>query len=289
MTGGDVKDRTIGIFGVGMIGASLALSLKRAGDEREIFGFDLCPIPSGIVDRQLDSCETFIKQSDLIVLAVPLNALFGFFSTVRETVEISGKIISDVCSVKREVLKIAKQVFGELPPTLVPAHPLAGQEKSGPGSAIDSLFEGAVVVLTPHEKTAADAVEQVRMLWEAAGARVSRMDAKEHDRLLAATSHLPHVIACVVIDSVVCMHGEQNVVDFSAGSLRDVTRIAASDPDMWSEVCHANRDNLVTALRKCRSGLDRFVEYLENGDLKGIVKCLKYANKHRGALGWKDK
>ena len=289
MTDGDVKNGTIGIFGVGMIGASLALSLKRAGEEREILGFDLCPIPSGIVDRQLDSCEAFIKQSDMIVLAAPLSALSGFFAIFRETVGISEKIVSDVCSVKRKVLEVAERVLGELPPTLVPAHPLSGQETSGPESANDSLFADAMVVLTPHKKTAADALAQVQVLWEKTGAQVSLMEDQEHDRLLAATSHLPHVVACVLMESAVSMQGMQKVADFSAGSLRDVTRIAAGNPGMWSELCYANRDNLLIALRKYRSGLDRFVDDLENGDIKKIAKYLECASEYRLRLGGKGK
>ncbi len=284
-----MKNGTIGIFGVGLIGGSLALSLKRAGEEREILGFDLRPIPSGIVDCQLDSCEAFIKRSDMIVLAAPLSAMSGFFTTFREIAGRSEKIVSDVCSVKREVLEVAKRVLGELPTTLVPAHPLSGLETSGPESASDSLFANAVVVLTPHKKTAADALAQVRALWEKTGAQVSLMEDHEHDRLLAVTSHLPHVVACVLMESAVSLQGMQKVIDFSAGSLRDVTRIAAGNPEMWSDLCYANRDNLLMALRKYRSGIDRFVDDLENGDLEKIARYLECANEYRLRLGEKGK
>ena len=164
------------------------------------------------------------------------------------------------------MIEDARQAFGVLPPGFVPAHPIAGTERSGVEASFEGLFEERRVILTPVEETAHGALERVRRMWEGVGADVVEMDAEHHDQVLAATSHLPHMLAYTLVDVLGGMEERREMFRYAAGGFKDFTRIASSDPQMWHDICFANRDALVGALEHFGAALEQAADAVRNGD-----------------------
>ncbi|MCG5241496.1 prephenate/arogenate dehydrogenase family protein [Azospirillum doebereinerae] len=246
----------VAIIGIGLIGSSLARAIAEYGIAREVVcadrSKDACVVAMelGIVEMATTEVEVALDGADLVVLATPV----GSFAEVGERIGpllAPGTIVTDVGSVKEAVLR---DVGPNLPDGvhLVPGHPVAGTEHSGPAAGFASLFQGRWCILTPPSGADAAAVEKVTELWRRVGSNVEIMDAAHHDRVLAITSHLPHLIAYTIVGTASDLEDDtkSEVIKFSAGGFRDFTRIAASDPVMWRDVFLNNREAVLEILQR---------------------------------------
>jgi prephenate dehydrogenase len=190
-------------------------------------------------------------------------------------------VITDVGSAKASVVADAMAVFGKLPANLVPGHPIAGTEQSGVEASFAELFDQRRVILTPTEASSADAVTTVRQLWELSGADVIEMSVEHHDAVLAATSHLPHMLAYTLVDSLARQDDSQEIFDYAAGGFRDFTRIASSDPQMWHDICLANREALLESLETFSGDLNSLAEAIRNQDTNRLLEIFQNAKRRR--------
>lgn len=278
--------RRLAVIGVGLIGGSLALALKRAGAVQEVIGCGRGEanlnkaVELGIIDRYVTDPAQAVEGADMVLLAVPLGGMRGVFESIRDSLA-PDAVVTDAGSAKTCVVEDAKAVFGQPPPFLVPGHPIAGTEKSGASAALADLFVGRRVILTPLPETAADAKARVRRMWETAGAVVEEMDVRHHDEVLAATSHLPHVLAFALVDALGRMGDSEEIFHYAAGGFRDFTRIASSDPIMWRDICLANRDALLGVLRNYQSELDAVADAIARADGRELQALFQRAKSAR--------
>lgn len=276
------------IIGVGLIGGSLARALRAGGYAREIVGCGRRvaalqrAVELGVVDYAGASLAAAVQDADLVVLAVPVGATADILAELGRLPY--GGIVTDVGSTKGNVVATARQTLGKGFARFVPGHPLAGTEQSGVDASAPDLFRGRRVILTPEAETDAQALAQVRAMWQAAGAEVVQMNAGEHDRILAASSHLPHLLAYVLMDMVVRRDDHRAVFAAAADGFRDVTRIAASDPVMWRDICLANREALLAVLRQYHSDLGKLADAVEKGDGKWLLDTFTRARHARDSL-----
>jgi prephenate dehydrogenase len=270
------------IVGVGLIGGSLAKDLRRLGLVGEVVG---CSRKRENLERarELGIVDTYdvdpamaVAGADMVVLAVPLGAMADVLGAMAPGLG-DGAVLTDVGSAKASVLDAARSAFGAMPGNFVPAHPIAGTEHSGVEAALDGLFEGRRVILTPVAETLPGAVTRVREMWQAVGAEVLEMDPAHHDEVLAATSHLPHMLAYTLVDMLGSMEERVEMFRYAAGGFRDFTRIASSDPQMWHDICIANRNALVNALEHFQGDLGAALDAIRDGDGKTIKELFTRA------------
>lgn len=274
------------IIGTGLIGGSLARSLRAADFCQEIVGagrdrahLDRA-IQLGIIDRGETDISTAVKNVDMVVVAVPLGAMADMFAAIRDHVS-DTVIITDVGSAKASVVADAAANLAERISRFVPGHPIAGTEKSGVEASIDDLFKDRKVILTPTDATDADATDSVRKLWQAVGAEVVEMTVEQHDKVLAATSHLPHLLAYSLVDTLAGMHEKDEVFQFAAGGFRDFTRIASSNPTMWRDICMANSDAILSVLESFNDDLNALAEAIRSGDADKVFTIFERAKQAR--------
>ena len=282
----------VAIIGVGLIGGSLGLVLKQKGLAGSVVGVGRRPenlelaIKLGAIDRYEPRGADAVKHADLVVLATPVDTYISHLkewgtSLPRDT------IVSDVGSVKG---KLVEQVEELLQPKVrfVGAHPIAGREKSGVAFSTPDLFQGARCIVTPTIRTDTQALDSIRQLWEAAGSVVISMDPFDHDWVLGAVSHLPHVAAFTLMHALEDLQeqhkGSVDLLSYSGGGIRDTTRIAASSPEMWRDICLANRQNLLSMIETYTRHLQRFKVFLEHEDHKGLEEALEKAKQARERL-----
>ena len=274
------------IIGVGLIGGSLARALKQAGEVREVIGVGRHrdhlqqAIDLGVIDKMEMSLPQATRDADMIVVATPVGELAAIFKQIAPALS-ANAILTDVGSVKGSVVTAAQTALGQNFSAYVPGHPLAGAEKSGVLASVADLFRGRRVILTPVNETRAMAVEQVRAMWQAVGAEVKLMSAAEHDAILAATSHLPHVLAYALMDMLVRLRADGSLFGFTAGGFRDFSRIASSDPVIWRDICLANRTALMTALSHYKNNLDALMRAIEMGDGETLLATFMRAKQAR--------
>ncbi|MDY6941900.1 MAG: prephenate dehydrogenase/arogenate dehydrogenase family protein [Pseudomonadota bacterium] len=277
------------IVGVGLIGGSLALALKRANWCREVVGAGRSEahlrqaVEKGAIDRYCLDLEQAVTGADLVVLAVPMGAMRAVLERICPALA-DDAVITDVGSAKQAVVRDVQAVMGKHPASFVPGHPIAGTENSGVAAAFPELFEGRRVILTPMADTAETAVERVREMWRQAGANVVVMDAAHHDEVLAATSHLPHVVAYSLVDTLARMDERSEVFQFAAGGFRDFTRIASSDPVMWRDICLTNREPLVRMIDLFFADLNQLRDAIAAGDGDAIEAVFSRAKIARDAF-----
>lgn len=282
--------KRLAIIGVGLIGGSLARAVRRAGLCEEIVGSgrDVAQLRKavelGVIDRYDADIACAVRDADMVVIAVPLGAMEQVLRALAGHVR-PDTIITDVGSAKASVVTAARNVFGEVPACFVPGHPIAGTEKNGVEASFAELFQGRRVILTPLPHTGAHALAQVHLLWRAAGAEVVEMGVEHHDEVLAATSHLPHILAYSLVDTLVRMdagadQGEE-IFRFAAGGFRDFTRIASSDPTMWRDICLTNRPAIITLLERFRGDLDALTDLIRASDSEGILAIFNRAKAAR--------
>ena len=263
--------RRLCIIGTGLIGGSLARDLKRLGEVGEVVGSSRHAanleraVEFGVIDRFDTDPGRAVAGADMIVVAVPLGATAMVLERLRDAVD-DDTVITDVGSAKGSVVAAARASLGLRLPCFVPGHPVAGTEHHGVDSSVERLFERRRVILTPIGETDSAALERVSTMWRTVGARVMEMDVAHHDRILAATSHLPHMLAYALVDTLGNMKDHTEIFDYSAGGLRDFTRVAASDPQMWHDICLANREAMMAAIDRFRSRLDRLTDAVRCGD-----------------------
>ena len=275
--------RKLTIFGVGLIGGSLALALRKAGYCENIVGCSRDEkhlqraVDLGVIDSYtLDPIEA-VKGADMILLAVPLRAIKPVLSSIVGHIGIDA-FITDVGSAKGSVIEAAREAFdGKLHPSFIAGHPIAGREKSGVEAAIDDLFINQKVVLTPTEETSSEAVVGVKDMWQAAGANIEILDVKQHDDVLAATSHLPHVLAYSLVNTLSKSDYGDAVFDYAAGGFKSFTRIASSDPVMWRDICIENKNSILTALNHFQQDLSDLAEMIEDEDEKALTDLFQHS------------
>ncbi|MBI5344620.1 MAG: prephenate dehydrogenase/arogenate dehydrogenase family protein [Deltaproteobacteria bacterium] len=290
--------KKVAVIGVGLIGGSIALVLRKKGLAGGITGIGRgienlkTAKRLGIIDSfTLDIAEG-VAGADLVIVAVPALKIAD---TVKKALPHLRPpcIITDVGSVKSAVVEAIEPLLPE-GVAFVPGHPIAGTENSGADAAFMTLFKGRLCILTPARNTDKDALKAVRAVWKAAGSRVVSMDAETHDRVLAAVSHLPHMIAYTLVNAVAeSAGGVKDILGYSAGGFKDFTRIASSSPEMWTDICAMNRDNIVGMIAAFEKRLEALKKMIVAGDLAGIRnafergKALRDAIAHKGAVAVK--
>ena len=282
--------KRVALVGTGLIGGSLAIALRRSGSVASIVGADRDAaaveraVALGVVDAAADSVSDAVRGAELVVVAVPVRAAGAVLHDVALALE-PGAVVTDVGSTKAEVVRVAREELRGAFPRFVPGHPIAGRETSGVDAASADLFKGARIVLTPVGETAPDAVDTVRACWEAAGGRVTILAPDEHDRIFAAVSHLPHLLAYALVSEIAARPDGAELFGFAAGGFRDFTRIAASSPEMWRDVSLQNRQALLDEIDRYGARLAVFRELVARGDGPGLERLFAEARASRQALG----
>ena len=275
------------VIGVGLIGGSLARACRNGVADR-VIGLDVNQshlrqaVTLGLVDRA-DELPAGVGGADLVVVAVPVGAIAGVVRSIAPHLK-AGCIVTDVGSVKGDLVA---EVEGEIPPgrSYVPGHPIAGTERSGPEAATPALFKGCLCVLTPTSRTSAEALATVTRLWEMVGSQVVLMDPFHHDQIFALVSHLPHVVAYALMSTLPALaEGGEEVVRFSAGGLRDFTRIAASDPVMWRDILIRNRSEVLESIAMFRKALQRLEDLIRAQDEPRLMEEFQRAKEVREHL-----
>ncbi len=258
------------IIGVGLIGGSVARAARAKGLCREIVGVDANADNLrkasvwGVIDAGFSDVAKGAANADVVMIATPVgsfDAIFGALKSVWST----RVVVTDAGSTKCSVIESAERVFGEVPGNFVPGHPIAGAERSGVEASTVDLFQGKRVILTPLETTSPSAIKRVESLWRSMGAKVSQMEPAHHDEVLAATSHLPHVLAFALTNMLGKKDEQREIFQFAAGGFRDFTRIASSDPKMWLDICLANRREIVPLIHQFREELSRVAGLISRG------------------------
>ena len=273
----------LAVIGVGLIGGSFALALKQAKKVKHVVGvgrnranLDVART-RGIIDSIAPDVATAARDADMVLVATPVGQFPAVFAQLRN----SKALITDGGSTKRDVVAAARAALGARIAHFVPGHPVAGAEKSGAAAASADLFKARRVVLTPLQENPADAVAKVQSLWEACGARVTRLNPDEHDAVLAAVSHLPHLLAYALVHDIAGRSNAEQLFSYAAGGFRDFTRIASSHPEMWRDICIANRDALLAEVTRYSAQLGLVEKLLQAGDAKALEKLFSEARDAR--------
>lgn len=281
------------IIGVGLIGGSLARALRAGGHVREVSGYGRSianlqlAVELGVIDRVEVSLADAARLADVIVLAVPVGGMAEILKQLSPLLT-DQTVITDVGSVKGVVITAARAALGAHFPHFVPGHPIAGMEQSGVAASVSDLFRHRRVILTPESDTDPTALALVRAMWDVAGAESIELIAEDHDRILAVSSHLPQMLATCLMDMVVRHDDHRAVLDCAAGGFRDVTRIAASDPVMWRDICLTNRDAMVAALRQYHGDLRTMIAAVEKGDGEWLLETFSRAKHARDGFSKKN-
>ena len=274
------------VFGVGLIGGSFALALKKRRAVAHVVGVGrsranlLAARRLGIIDEIATDAGAAVKDADLVLLAVPLGQTRAVLAQIAPHLA-AHTVVSDAGSTKRDVIAAARRQLGAMFARFVPAHPIAGTEKSGAGAAFAKLFDGHDLIVTPEPETDPRAVGRVTAMWKLAGMRVTAMSAADHDHIFALVSHLPHMLAFALVDQIAGRADAATLFKHTGGGFRDTTRIAASSPEMWRDVCLANRDALLAALDDYLDELERLRGMLEASDGQGLEQCFTAARAAR--------
>ena len=281
--------KKIVIFGVGLIGGSFALALRKANAVSEVVGFGrsaqtlALAQQLGNIDRIGSDLAAELSNADLVLLATPVAQMAEIFARIAPHL---GKhtLITDGGSTKCDVVEAARRHLGASIAQFVPAHPIAGAEQSGPAAALADLYQGKKVVLTPLLENSAESVARVRKAWEQCGAVVSELTPQQHDEVFAAVSHLPHLLSFALVHDLAQRDNRDLLLSFAASGFRDFTRIAASSPEMWRDISLANRDALLREVKLYADELYVLYQALENNDAGKLEEIFRVASQIRG--GW---
>ncbi len=283
-----MKFKKITIIGLGLIGGSLARALKESQEVETVFGIDSdkksvqYAIDNGIIDQGSSDVTEGVPGAEIIVVSTHVGIIAetakSIFPVLRE-----GSIITDVGSVKSSIVK---GIEHDLPDNIhfIGGHPIAGTENSGVLSADSSLFEGRRCILTPTEKTDIEAKSKVKSMWELVGSEVYEMDAETHDHIFGIVSHLPHIVAYSLINTVLNAQDSGELLEFAGGGLKDYTRVAASEPEMWAQIFKANKTHLLKAISMFKDSLQNIESAIERDDFETLMKELDKAAKTKRSL-----
>jgi len=278
------------IFGVGLIGGSLAMALREAGYCQTIVGCsrreehlqqakDL-----GVIDCFTTDPAAAVVGADVIFLATPLSAMQTVLAQIKDYIE-PHTIITDGGSAKASVQQAAESVFdGKMPINFVLGHPIAGREKSGVSAAVADLYHNKKVILTPVSSTSPDALETVRLMWKATGAVVETLAVQQHDYILAATSHLPHILAYELVSTLANSAVSDDIFRYAAGGFQDFTRIASSDPVMWRDICLENKAAILVVLDEFQQNLAGLRQHIEQSDGSSLLTSFEQAKRERDRI-----
>lgn len=259
------------VIGVGLIGGSFALALKEARCVRRIVGVGrsrknlAVALKRGIIDEIETDAARAVVDADVVFLGTPVGQMGAVLASIAPHLPAKA-VVTDGGSTKRDVIEAARRVLGPRFRRFVPAHPIAGTEQSGASAAFASLYRGRNLILVPQKETDPDAISKVRKAWLACGATVLRMDAGTHDLTLGAVSHLPHVVAYALMGMLARRPDARRLLSHSGGGLRDTVRIAGSSPEMWRDICIANRGALLELIDAYTSELEEAREAIDRGD-----------------------
>jgi len=277
------------IVGVGLIGGSFALGLKAAGAVERIVGLERSPDALarardlGIVDEIATAPQQALRGADLVLLAAPVAQTGAILASLAPWLE-PYTIVTDAGSTKADVVAAARAALGGRVHQFVPGHPIAGREKNGPDAAVADLYRGKKAVITPLPENAPAAIERVAGAWRACGAIVHILTPQDHDRVFAAVSHLPHLLAYALVDDIANKPHADLLFQYAASGFRDFTRIAGSSPEMWRDISLANQDALLAELDAYLAQLTHLRGRLAAGDGKSLEAV--YANAQRARCAW---
>ncbi|MBI3753663.1 MAG: prephenate dehydrogenase/arogenate dehydrogenase family protein [Deltaproteobacteria bacterium] len=286
---GEIHFNKVAIIGVGLIGGSLAIILREKGIAKNIVGIGrgLKNLETakklGVIDSYTQDAREGVRDADLVVAAIPVA---GIAKVIKEALPLlkKGAIVTDVGSVKKNIVDEVEKI---LPDTIhfVGGHPIAGTENAGVEAAFSTLFQNKRCILTPTKKTNKAALGKVKKLWEIAGSEVIVMDAEKHDKILAAVSHLPHVVAYSLVNTVSNINDfNESIIKYSAGGFKDFTRIASSPPEMWRDICLLNKDAILDVVLRFQKTLKGLEEMIKDSDGEGLQKEFEKAKAVRDGL-----
>lgn len=281
--------KKIVICGVGLIGGSFALALKKSGFKGKILGLERSPDilerahALGIVDEPGLSLEETLRDADLIVLSVPVAQTGNVLKMILPYWH-AGLIVSDTGSTKTDVVAMAREVLGEKIAQFIPAHPIAGSEMNGPEAAVDDLFVGKKAVIAALPENSRADVERVADVWERCGAIIHHLTPENHDTVFATVSHMPHLLAYGLVDYVANHPKSDLFFQYAASGFRDFTRIAGSSPEMWRDITLANRTQLLVELDAYLKEIELIRDLVDKADGNGLEKI--YANAQEARMNW---
>ena len=287
----DARFGRVAVIGVGLIGGSFALALKAAKACAEVVGVGRsranldAALALGAIDVATGEVAQAVRGADLVLVATPVAQFESVFRAL-EPVLAADALVTDAGSTKRDVIAAARAGLGARIAQYVPAHPIAGAEHSGVAAAKADLFRGKRVVLAPLAENPPQSVARVAAAWQACGARIANMSAEEHDAVFAAVSHLPHLLAFALVHDLAERPNSAQLFGYAAGGFRDFTRIASSHPEMWRDICVANRDALLVELERYGAQLDSIRALLAEGDAAGLEALFAEARAARNR--WLD-
>jgi prephenate dehydrogenase len=283
------KFKQLGLIGCGMMGGSFALALKRTGLVDRVVGYSKSPNSTekakrlGIIDDAAASILQGVMGADLVLIAVPVAATAEIFKSLKFGLD-KDALVLDVGSTKLSVIHAAEKSFGKLPPNFVPSHPIAGKERAGIDEAEADLYKAKRVILTPSETTSVEAIALAKVVWKALGMTVSQMTAEEHDRIFAAVSHFPHLLAFAYMNGLSVQPDAAKFLQMAGPGFRDFTRIAASDPDIWTDICLANADEMLKQSAAMRASLTQMEQAMQKGSSQQLKELIATASLARS--GW---
>jgi prephenate dehydrogenase len=275
----------VSIVGVGLIGASLGLALKGAGVVREVIGVGRSSAnldqakKMGAIDRVADLAEA-VQSSQWIVLCVPVAQMRAIFTQLEPHLG-SNTLITDAGSTKSDVILAAKEVLGKKVCQFVPAHPIAGGAQHGAAAARADLFQGKQTIICRLQENSAADVALVEEFWKVMGSNIKRISAVQHDAIYAAVSHLPHILSYALMASVLNSEDAEQKLGHAGAGFRDFTRIAASSPEMWRDICIANKQAILKELDQYLSVTGRLREMIAKEDAAGLEKVFQKASQAR--------
>ena len=276
----------LAIIGVGLIGGSLARALRKAKLVTRVSGCNRNEetlkkaIELDVIDDYSMHIDEAIADADVVVIGTPLSTTEKLLPQIAAALK-PGAVLTDVGSAKGSVVNAARLAMGEQFPMFVPGHPIAGTEQSGVEASFAELFIKHRVILTPLEETNSNAHKLITGMWQAVGAEVIDLDVKHHDDVLAATSHLPHMLAYALVDCLAGMQERDEIFKYAAGGFADFTRIASSSPEMWHDICFSNRDALLNTLEIFSDHINQIKDAIEKSDNEALLKIFKRAKDAR--------
>ena len=283
--------KTIYIAGLGLIGASMALGIKRDHPDYEILGYNRSQasrditLERGMIDRATDDFASFAPLADVIILTLPIKQTIAFLQDLATLDLKEGVIISDAGSTKSAIVATAENCFVDKPVRFVGAHPMAGSHKTGAASADVNLFENAYYIFTPSSLTSPDTLEEMKDLLSGLHARFIEIDAEEHDRVTSQISHFPHILASGLMEQTASYAEEHEMARrFAAGGFRDMTRIAESEPGMWTSILLSNRETIIERIEDFKGRLDEIEQAISKGDENQIWNFFNQAREQRQAM-----